>query len=56
MSEREQKTPIAISEEKVLEAIRSIKFGTVTLTIQNNKVVQIDKTEKVRLDLKKWNP
>ena len=34
----------------VLSAIKSIKYGCVQITIQNCKVVQIDKTEKIRLD------
>jgi hypothetical protein len=31
------------------EALGTIKFGTVTLIIQDGKVIQIDKSEKVRL-------
>lgn len=31
-------------------AIKSIKYGDVQIIIQNSKVVQIDKTEKIRLD------
>ena len=34
---------------QVLEAIRSIKYGCVQITIQDSKVVQIDKTEKIRM-------
>ncbi|MBI2865235.1 MAG: YezD family protein [Chloroflexi bacterium] len=33
---------------EVLEAMRSIKFGSVQLILQDGKVVQIDKVEKVR--------
>jgi hypothetical protein len=33
----------------VLQAIRSIEYGYVQITIQNGQVVQIDKTEKMRL-------
>ncbi|MCX6024266.1 MAG: YezD family protein [Chloroflexi bacterium] len=35
---------------EVLAALRSIRFGTVQMTVQDGKVVQIDKTEKMRLD------
>ncbi len=35
---------------EVLAALRSIRFGAVQITVQDGKVVQIDKTEKVRLD------
>ncbi len=34
---------------KVLEAIKSIKYGYVQITIHDSEVVQIDKTEKIRL-------
>lgn len=34
---------------QVLEAIKSIKYGYVQITIQDSKVVQIDRTEKVRI-------
>lgn len=35
---------------EILLAIRSIRYGHVQIVIQDSKVVQIDKTEKVRLD------
>ena len=31
------------------EALRSIRFGTVTLVIQDGRVIQVEKNEKVRL-------
>jgi len=34
---------------KVLEAIKSIKYGHVQITIHDSEVVQIDKTEKIRI-------
>jgi hypothetical protein len=34
----------------VFQAIKSIKYGYVQITIQNGQVVQIDKTEKMRLN------
>jgi hypothetical protein len=33
---------------KVLEAVRQVKFGNVQITIQDGRVVQIDRTEKLR--------
>lgn len=33
---------------KVLEAVRQIKFGYIQITIQDGRVVQIDRTEKQR--------
>ncbi|WKZ19623.1 MAG: YezD family protein [Candidatus Jettenia sp. CY-1] len=35
---------------QILKAIKSIHFGYVQITVQNSQVIQIDKTEKVRLD------
>lgn len=34
---------------KVLEAVKSIKYGYVQITIHDSQVVQIDKTEKIRI-------
>jgi len=31
------------------EAVRSIRFGTVQIVIQDGRIVQIEKTEKIRL-------
>jgi hypothetical protein len=36
-------------EMKIREALREIRFGTVTLVIQDGRVIQIDKSEKIRL-------
>ena len=36
-------------EEKIRAALREIRFGTVTLVIQDGKVIQIDNNEKIRL-------
>ncbi|MDR1065169.1 MAG: YezD family protein [Oscillospiraceae bacterium] len=34
--------------QKLLAYLREIKYGTITLIIQDGKVVQIDKLEKIR--------
>jgi hypothetical protein len=34
---------------RIIEAINSVRFGQVQIIIQDSRVVQIDKTEKVRL-------
>jgi len=34
---------------RILEAIRSVRYGQVQIIIQDSRVVQIDTTEKVRL-------
>ena len=33
---------------QILKAIRSIRYGYVQIVVQDSKVVQIDKTEKIR--------
>lgn len=36
-------------ERHVREALATIRFGTVTLVIQDGKVIQVDKSEKIRI-------
>jgi hypothetical protein len=36
-------------ERHVREALRVIRYGTVTLVIQDGHVIQIDRSEKIRL-------
>lgn len=36
--------------KEILEAVKGIRYGYVQLTIQDSKIIQIDKTEKLRLD------
>jgi len=35
---------------QILKALKSIKYGCVQIYIQDSKVVQIDKTEKIRFE------
>ncbi len=35
--------------DKLLDLISTVRYGSVTLVIQDGRVVQIDKNEKVRL-------
>ena len=35
---------------QILKALRSIRYGYVQIIVQDSKIVQIDKTEKIRLD------
>jgi hypothetical protein len=55
MNTKSQPRPPATPEASVLpidaiqEAVESIRFGVVQLIIQDGRVVQIDKTEKIRL-------
>ena len=36
--------------KEIIETLSSLKYGHVQITVHNSKVVQIDKTEKVRFD------
>lgn len=36
-------------EQKIRQALREIRYGTVTLVILDSRVIQIDKSEKIRL-------
>lgn len=40
---------IAASIEKVREVLEGLRFGSITLTVHDARVVQIDVTEKTRL-------
>lgn len=35
---------------QILRALKGIQYGHIQITVQDSRVVQIDKTEKVRLD------
>lgn len=37
-------------ERLVREALESIRFGTITLVVQDGRVIQVDKNEKIRLN------
>ena len=45
---KEQKERELLNE--ILAAIRSIRYGHIQIVIQDSKVVQIDRTEKIRFD------
>jgi hypothetical protein len=37
-------------EEMILEAVRGIRYGSVEITIHDSQVVQIERTEKLRVN------
>lgn len=43
--------PIVI---KILQTIQSLKYGSIEIVIHNSKIVQINKTEKMRFDEEKF--
>lgn len=46
-----QPDPWSRELEKVVRTVlNSIRFGTVTLVVQDGRVIQVDKNEKIRID------
>lgn len=43
------RTDIAASIDKVRDVLEDLRFGSITLTVHDARVVQIDVTEKTRL-------
>lgn len=39
-----------VISDEILKAVKGVRFGSVQIIIQDSRVVQIDKTEKIRLD------
>ena len=44
-----QRQDITVSIEKVRGVLEALRFGSITLTVHDARVVQIDVTEKTRL-------
>ena len=44
-----QRADITVSIEKVRDVLEGLRFGSITLTVHDARVVQIDVTEKTRL-------
>ena len=42
----------ALALERVREALRGLRFGQITLVVQDGVVVQIERTEKLRISRK----
>jgi len=39
---------IVLAVKQAVETLKNLKYGSVTLVVHDSKVVQIDRTEKVR--------
>jgi hypothetical protein len=39
---------------EIASAVRNIKFGQIVITVHNSKIVQVDKTEKLRFDTQQY--
>ncbi|SER94264.1 YezD family protein [Sphingobium sp. YR768] len=44
-----QRADISVSIDKVRDVLEGLRFGSITLTVHDARVVQIDVTEKTRL-------
>ena len=36
--------------KKIVEALKGLRFGSISITLHNSKIVQIDRIEKTRFD------
>jgi len=54
MSSPQQKVPVNATEAKWLELVvqhvESLQYGVVEIVVHDSRVIQIEKTERVRLD------
>lgn len=50
MSEDSSGQPIKPAEQHILDAIKAIRFGAVEVVIHDSRIVQVEKTEKIRFD------
>jgi hypothetical protein len=49
MSQEQPQETLERTLESVREALRELRFGTVTVVVHDGEVVQIDRTEKLRV-------
>jgi hypothetical protein len=55
MSQNQQRTPGGRNDdakwlELVVQHVKSLRFGVVEIIVHDSRVIQIEKTERVRLD------
>ena len=60
MSQIQQKVPVNGGEAKWLELVvqnvKSLRYGVVEIVVHDSRVIQIEKTERVRLDKSENRP
>ncbi|WP_342504911.1 YezD family protein [Sporosarcina sp. FSL K6-2383] len=44
-----QKGNVELAIDKVQEMLKTMNYGSITLVVQDNVVIQIEKNEKIRL-------
>jgi hypothetical protein len=48
----QSKTPLSDNDvRKVLEAIKGLRFGSVEITVHEGRIVQVERKEKIRLNI-----
>lgn len=50
MDSREQRDEGQEAYDRIVAALRGLRYGSVTAVVQDGVVVQVDRTEKVRLE------
>ena len=50
MDSRKPVTPISPQEQAVLETLRATPYGSVEVVLHQSRIVQVVKTEKMKLD------
>ena len=61
MSEAQKKLPAADPDglkwlELVVQNVKSLRYGVVEIVVHDSRVIQIEKTERVRLDKTEHRP
>ena len=61
MSEAQKKFPVGGNDdlkwlELVIQQVGSLRFGVVEIVVHDSRVIQIEKTERVRLDKTEIRP
>jgi hypothetical protein len=60
MSQIQQKAPVSGGDAKWLELVvqhvKSLRYGVVEIVVHDSRVIQIEKTERVRLDKSESRP
>ena len=60
MSQIQQKSPVVGGDAKwldlVVQHVKSLRYGVVEIVVHDSRVIQIEKTERVRLDRTESRP
>jgi hypothetical protein len=55
MSQLQQKAPVSVAEnpkwlDLVVQHVKSLRYGVVEIVVHDSRVIQIEKTERVRFE------